>query len=93
MDENTQQKVDTQRLWDEEKAELIRIGHRTAVYNFWKIICTLCTVIGILVGYLISNMTFMGQIIELRANQESLQSQITRNTALIGQLMDMHITR
>jgi hypothetical protein len=69
----------------EEKVSEIRAERRASVSNFWKVICGLSTVIGILAGFLLSDLRFMGQITETKIKVESLQKQVDSNEQLTAQ--------
>jgi hypothetical protein len=72
----TQHDVDVTREITEGLATEQRLERRTSVANFWKVICGTCTIIGILSGFLLSDLRFMGIITETKTRVDSLQSQI-----------------
>jgi ElaB/YqjD/DUF883 family membrane-anchored ribosome-binding protein len=84
MDENGQQILDGLRDHDTKLADGIECERRSSVKTFWTVICGLCSVIGLLAGFLLSDLRFMGQVTETKVRVESLQKQVDDNKDVVA---------
>jgi hypothetical protein len=80
--------IEALRCHAEEIAEAVRVERRASTANFWKVICGLCTVIGILSGFLISDLRFMGIVTETKVRVDSLVVQVEVNKVDISKKLD-----
>jgi hypothetical protein len=74
--EISQQTLDDIQNLADKRVDLSVVERRSATASFYKVICGLCTIIGILTGFLLSDLRFMGQITETKTRVESLQKQV-----------------